>query len=400
MRYSGWVPTVTGNLSFTTIGCGSFPTKSLRRDTENGYAVYQRRDLLDVLVPYADDAQVAAFFREHIANWVLGISGKFSFVLLAETAESSDACSGKILMISDAVSPGVGKLIRAQFTDSIADTSRRQIEEVCSSGILFTAKFRLERRGHVEIETDDAATKEYADSASLDHLLANQAFYFLKDIAHVHQHHEPKHDAITEVHRVEADDTQWIYSTEHDLYRAIIRYKRFRNEKALFRASGILAYAKSFERCYSKQTDSPRSYNAKDLEQSLQVSREEIKHFDQKRLSRIETFRNFFFALFGLIASASFLARYEENFSPEVNTSILWLAEYSAANPFFVAAITFLISFIWSLLTHRIDPSDNELVRWATRLLQAFRLRYYIIANALISIVFGAACWYILVILL
>lgn len=387
MHYIGWVPTVTGHLSFTTIGSGSFPAVCSRKDVDGTFFILQRRDLLDVLVPYAEGSEVASYFRELLANLVIGISGRFWFVLSAKPSTDGDRCSGQILMIPAANNRNKISKIRDWFK-SDNQAGAEDLLRACESVARYSADFELERAGKAEIRPKpDLGTM----GEELRLLLANQAFFFLKDISHVHQHHHRTHDAITEVTEFldSQPDDLWVPQTQFSLYRAIIRYKRFKNEKALFRASGILAYAQSFDKAYGGSNTPAKRFHIEELERSLAVSREEIRHFDQKRLSVIETFRSFFFAAFGLVATAGIFARITGSTEIEVDKTVLWVAQFSAANPVSVLGVTALSALVWAIVTHRTDPADYRMVRLALRLLQGLRLRWTILFNVALTALFA-----------
>lgn len=400
MKFSGWVPTVTGNLSFSVIGNGTFPSKCIRTDFANGFSVLQRRDLLDVLVPYAEDNSFAQFFREKLVNWIWRISGKFSFLFIADDSKGdNEVCHGKIFIIAEALEKKKLKELRAWLNTEKRDVSVLEAEKILLDSHIYSAEIMLERQGKVTISAKklpDAANSDKNNPNKIDFFLANQAFYFLKDICHVHQHHDPRHDAITELTDTNDEEHAWKADTHHALYRAIIRYKRFRNEKALFRASGVLAYTKAFQNNYLKNDDSQKIFSYDELEQSLQVSRAELQHFDQKRLAKIETFKNFFFGLFGLAVSVSYLSRLKDVSDIPVNEQIIVFATILAQYPFQVVGITILFSLFWMVVTHQIDPADSALMRWFTRMFQSFRLRYYILANILLTAIFSWLCYMLL----
>jgi hypothetical protein len=387
MDYFGWVPTVTGNLSFTTLGNGSFPSRCSRLDTSKSFVIYQKRDLLDVLVPFADDIEVAKFFREKIANWILRISGQFSFVMVATPDEATQCCRGEIYIVAHATNNKAlhrsQKLLRdsAGTDEDLAEFVSEVVKLCC-----YEAKFELQRQGRLKI----SSSEQGQDSTVVEYILVNQSFFFVKDISHGHQHHDPRHDAITQMTAdTDASGLAWIRETQQALYRSIIRYKRFRNEKALFRASGILAYTQSFQKSYADDALAKETYHQSELEQSLAVTRSEIQHFDQKRLASIETFRNFFFALFGLAMSVTFLARLGTPPDIQVDGRIVKLAITLATNPLEAVGFTVLASVIWMVFTHQRDPADSEIMRWITRITQSLRLRYYIFSNVIITAMLG-----------
>lgn len=394
MNFSGWVPTVTGHLSFSILGMGSFPNKCIRSEFVDGFAVLQKRDLLDVLIPYADDSSVLSFFREKMSNWMLRISGQFTFLMVANwPEEGKDCCSGRILMIANSQAKSAVKGIKNRLRTVERDKlTKDELEKIAEHDCCYCAEFTLERKGKLTISVEP----QESETSTIDTLLANQAFYFVKDVAHVHQHHDPKHDAITEMTLIESDNEAWMQHTSYSLYRAIIRYKRFRSEKALFRASGVLAYTKAFQTNYPTK-EGAKKFAHEELEQSLEVSRAELQHFDQKRIASIETFRNFFFALFGLAISVSYLSRLANPADVVVDPRVVQFAALLAQYPLHAVGSTVLASAFWMIITHQIEPADNEIVTWVARLFQNFRRRYFIVFNIILTAALCTVCYWLLI---
>lgn len=383
MHFCGWVPTVTGHLSFTTLATGSFPSRCWRRECGKRFVAVQRRDLLDVLVPYAESVEVINYFREKLSNIVVGISGRFWYILDAVEAEDGETLKGIIHMVPATNNKPFVKQLKTWLANTGALSGVDQMMHSTKNASCYTVKFSLERGGKASLfpETN-------GQGSELRHLLANQTFFFLKDISHVHQHHHPSHDAITEVCEISDKHSKehWVTQTQFSLYRAIIRFKRFKNEKALFRAAGILAYAQSFDRRYGSENSPAKNYHVGELKESLAVGREEIKYFQGKTLSVSETLRGFFFAAFGLVAAAGIFARLSGKQDFEVDSSIIAIAEFVASKPWSAVGLTALASFVWAFATHRIDPSEVRFVRTSLRLIQGFQLRWAFLFQTFITL--------------
>ncbi|WP_334063697.1 hypothetical protein [Limimaricola cinnabarinus] len=390
MIYTGWVPNVTGHLSFSTIGITSHPTRSRRVVGSTKTVVVQKRDLLDVIVPFLGNDKASSYFREFISNRIVGISGNFTFICLYDTPLPNGNLKGDIYLLSNAKRGPACKAIwknAATGNDNLEESNESilNILKEAKLNSIVHALFSLERGGKFTLELQESSGSE------VDDITANQFFYFFKDISHVHQHHDPSHDAITELTRFNNSlPKQWAADTQHSLYRAVIRYKRFRNEKALFRASGILSYASSFETSYEDTIPELKKFNKDDLGSSLSVSRAEIQHFDQKSVARIETTRNLFFALFGFILSVVALARLDEDFTVKPDPFITQIASYISTKPAAIAATALIISYVYSLITHRRDPAKFSVVKNTLRLLQGLRMRWFFLANLVISAVLSA----------
>ncbi len=365
----------------------------------------QKRDLLDVVLPYTENSKVGSFVREYFANFVIGISGMFCVIANLQRHASGEYFFGHLYLVPLRKNRSQIRSLRRDLSNcrhysdgfqSIRDKALAEGKKLC----VCSADVELHRNGKAQIKLDEpkGLGERNADSTLLETLIANQFFYFLKDVSHVHQHHDPKQDAITEVTEIDTSNKhQWIAETQRSLYREVIRYKRFRNEKSLFRAAGILAYAKSFERCHAKDLPMAEKFNTDELEKSLSVSREELQHVDQKKIAELDAMRNWFFALFGFVISASFLTRLSEN-GGEVNVhkSLIGTTKFVAENPVPVICLLFVASYVSSFLTHRRDPASIDLIRSILRWMQGFRLRWFICANVLLTTVFTLIFYFLL----
>lgn len=394
MVYIGWVPTVTGHLSFSAIGNAHHPSKCTSLRQKNAVCMMQFRDLLDVVLPYMDNNAVGRFCRETFANYIIGISGKFCFLADLREVVKEDCYAGTAYLVP--LRDNQAKVRAWRKKMSSVPHHSEEYEEINSSllgevsGVAACkAEVLLSRNGKLEIKfAEFNRVEETADDQELlKRMVANQIFYFFKDVSHVHQHHDPKQDAITQVTKFnEAAPDEWISNTQHALYREVIRYKRFRTEKSLFRASGVLAYAKSFERSHASEASHPRKFNTDELQASLEVSREELRHNDQKKIAELDSIRTWFFALFGFVVSASFLVR-STPVSPtfEVHPILIKTTKFVAEEPVPVFFILVVLSFVTSFFSHRRDPASIQFVRTVLRWMQGFRMRWYMLANAMIA---------------
>jgi hypothetical protein len=401
MIYAGWVPNVSGHLSFSSIGESIYPNRTSCVSDSTRIFCTQTRDLLDVIAPFGNETAIGSFFQEFVANLVVGVSGQFDFFLLGELSEDKETLVGQIVMIPRKGNKiqirNIHKLLKKWKLDEdwpadVVESLFQDLKPISCAN----AKFELYRNGRVIVNLELPKEDEPIDS-SLARMVANQIFYFLKDNSHVHQHHDPSHDAITTISPIDDhSDHSWVRETQNALYRSVVRFKRYRNERALFRASGVLAYAQSFEASFQKHDQLLRTYNHANLSSSLAVAREEIKHFDSKRSSFIETIRNFFFAAIGLVISIVLILKLDQNFSTDVPNELKIAIGWILGNPFFVGTVLILLSFIYAIATHRTDPAEWRFIRNLLRLFQGFRLRWFFIFNILVVTVLSYICFRLL----
>jgi hypothetical protein len=86
-----------------------------------------------------------------------------------------------------------------------------------------------------------SASLNFAETTSgldFDKWMADQAYFFLRDITHVHQHHSPSSDTILILQERDDDiDFSWRRRIIFSLHHYIIRSKRFSDSASLFQAS-------------------------------------------------------------------------------------------------------------------------------------------------------------------
>lgn len=401
MRFSGWVPTVVGHLSFSSIGESIYPSRSLKVMVGRQLVFLQVRDLLDFVAPMRAETPLGNFFQEFIANHVVGVSGKFAFVFSGDISDDRESLSGTIFMVpvknSSRKIKEISDTIKIRNED-LSENADGEIELPDISGnSCAKAEFSLSRTGRLDLKVECLNESQSTDEEVLE-VIANQFFYFVKDNSHVHQHHDPTHDAITSVSCTDAENT-WAKDTQYALYRAVIRYKRYRSEKALFRASGILAYTKSFELCAERECIELNDFHTSDLEKSLSVSRDEVKHFDEKRSQFIEALHSFFVAAFGMIISVALVLKLDSSFSITFEDSSKALAEAALTHPLLLLSMIAISSFGYAFATHRVEPAQWHITRSVLRLLQGFRLRWFVLFNAFLTIILAILTYCLLLLL-
>lgn len=328
-RYRGWIPTVTGRLSFTHFGnCGSPQTRDVNRaDPHKRYLlVYQTRNTSDILLP----------FRKHLGEMLLQLRGELQFVCIAETKDlhpdRQTLLVGSIYIIDRKnIWPRSVRATIVRVRDKLRDytytADSPSIEEyfaetvqegntICSENCFFQAVFSLHRNGVVDItvnssmetaQTSPQLPKLPAHRKHVEHILAAQLFFFLKDIGHRHQHHDSRTDTIVDLYNISdaGNDLTWRLSTLYSIYRRIISNKRTQSVNAYFSSLGLLAYAKAFKHICKEQL--PRQLHHRlppfydeALEESVRASELDMEYRSNTRQERSEKRRNINIAAFGL----------------------------------------------------------------------------------------------------
>ncbi len=265
-EYAGWVPTVAGRLSFRHIGESEHPTQSIYANVTTGSARlilgYQRRPLSDSLFQAVTDA-------------ITRSSGDFWFALQAastEQPERTDTIKGVVYVFKSradwctkaekSVRPAIYRLNDLRLSTEPDRDAQIGTHFERSAGILrnsadISANFELTRDGVLRLTSPkfldpdlEYASLNFAQSQSQDFSawVANQIYFYLRDIIHRHQHHDMSEDTILILRRADKADVEWRRDIIFSLYFRIIRAKRAVDFPYSVRALGILAYCSSFKR--------------------------------------------------------------------------------------------------------------------------------------------------------
>lgn len=382
MYYKSWVPTVTGHLSFTAIGDTDYPARCERFGDPRYFCILQKRSLLDVVVPLPFSGRFAIWLREQFARLVFRRSGNFEFAIFGEYNEEHDRLEGTLFLTpsrfldNEEYRVKVANLCSQGRNGRLLEHRASEFRDFISEFCRGSATFQLLRNGEIFIDTRYETNN--SERRRFDGIIASQLYFFVKDIFHKHQHHDSAHDAIIPLFSVDhKDDNSWIKKTQHRLFRQMIRYKRYRDQRTLYRASGILAYAKAFEENFS-EIGPLQSYRTDQLEQSLSVKREEIQHFDQLSLSRQQTLVTWFFSISAFLVSLAAIARLDKDFTVEASPIIHSIVNFVAQYPAAVLAIIWLTAKSLRMWAYKENPSDWPIIRNIYQLMRGNSIERFI----------------------
>jgi hypothetical protein len=276
--YSGWVPTANGRLSFRHIGDTDYPERTSYANRVDPHdiryiLVRQRRDLSDAMLPQITDALTRR-------------SGSFDFILSARsnqpTSRDDAEIVGEIFIV-----PVVHSTLLQNDTSALPDQSGAstnipgKVEEAIANlnntrtyapphpleddhvGITTWLKvhapvivaFSLARNGVIRLDHPLFSDQGLADRSiagakaiGVDFLryLAEQAYFFVRDIAHVHQHHATQTDTLLGLQLTDTADIEWRNRLLFSLHHHVIAQRRSRDPAALMQSQGVIAYAESF----------------------------------------------------------------------------------------------------------------------------------------------------------
>jgi len=186
-RYTGWVPTVTGNLSFSAIGVSKFPKKEYKCYRDIGdkklTLVVQDRTTSDRIIP-RKESPIGSFI--------------FIALLISKKDTQHNENMGYVFVLPTIDFWRFEYLIKGFLSERLVDDFASHINSLVSA-LTTTEKAKkyvtetrvsLLRNGKLTIDVDDNVQEDIPGT------LANQVFYFVRDITHIHQHHEATSDTI------------------------------------------------------------------------------------------------------------------------------------------------------------------------------------------------------------
>jgi len=285
--WAGWIPTVSGHLSFSLIGSHNAGSKcrTFNRTTSDNssrvVAVHQQRSAQDFVVP----SRLVRPLRKAISidYLIVGRGGRartpcFLPDSLGEIIDDQGVMRGfiaavpnqvtrdKVLLRKDFLAQ-IGAMLDDRLTpaEEILDRLSGQMLRGRAAGIAValmefaifrTGEFRLwyEIDGFFGFDTE--ANPLRPEEIKFAELLPAQAYFFAKDVAHLHFHHEPESDQLLPLTRLteartpadhDANELKWRRETLWGLARVV---SQFRRQNTLYdhkKVLGVLAYADAFQ---------------------------------------------------------------------------------------------------------------------------------------------------------
>lgn len=227
--YCGWIPCITGRLSFSVIG--RFQNNIERiytRDTDNvNLFCQEHRNPRDGIF---ERKKRLSFLSSILSNKIEDL--KFIFVATGRAGASGffRKVKGKVFIILGA---------RQEINFS---------ERFLSKNGIFCTDVTIERNGRCYFKNGKVFNNvRWNDGSSVDEVveyLTSQAFMYLRDVFHRHRHHSPTTDTIIDIYP--ANGPSWQKKIIFDLTRYIIKYASRNSSGSYENAMGTLAYLKAF----------------------------------------------------------------------------------------------------------------------------------------------------------
>lgn len=270
--YAGWVPNVRSHLSFSMIGAAKAATtftQPISGGVTRVVMVHQHREVNDYPLP----AWLAKVFAPDIAlDWVLVAQTQPTMIPITRESrpcperDRQGMLLGTVYLLArldtraaraaqaEAIA-GIEQLLRARRRkrdDEVVDL-RTQVElTIGASGPLIQLKVALMRTGECRLWF--TADPPGLALQQID-WIAQQAYYFIKDVVHDHTHHDETSDQITPLYpfgRISAepghsDEVAWRRETLWSLSREIERLNREGGLTDQRKSLGVIAYAEAFQ---------------------------------------------------------------------------------------------------------------------------------------------------------
>jgi len=382
---------------------------------------YQYRPLSDILFP-----RTIRLFRD--------IGGDFWFTLTAKAPTNSggstpatDCVHGKVHIFKsdndwNAFALHQMKAIIQELGDCRFDPSCMATRAACAFNRATTLvekcadihiEFHLYRDGEVYFCSPSFANQDFRDrsenfAATTGHnitkWIADQCYFFLRDLTHTHQHHEPSSDTILILQERGDDDVQWRNNIIYSLHYAIIRFKRYADSKYTLRATGILGYCKSFMACCERKASKTNiatlaEFNCNDLLLSLHAKSQESSADEQTRsnstastFAKVNAWRTYTLAIAAILitilpvfVSPRIPAEDKEPFRVLYRLSVLATTHFLEMVSV-IGIVTWLVWLFTSLYANARFRSTSE----ASYILIPYSTIFFLIASLLIA---GFSLW-------
>lgn len=378
VMYRGWIPTVGQRLSFSIVGASKHPTPAITSNVADDRCrriiSYQLRpSLLDSAIP---------FFKHDLARRFFALESEFRFICVARSgndcSDLNQPIEGTVYVVRDTktwisdvrslVKPALNSLDNYDGQiplDDYFDANIANTLALVSPHCIYEATFTLERSGLVtihpysEVAQEDPRTelevlrKQLIEDRKLQDRICSQVFYFLKDICHVHQHHDPTTDTIVGLHaKLETEsDLAWMNNTLRVLYSKILEFKRIRDDDIYAGALGVLAYVTAFTKIAESELSGEdfrklATRNNENLKLSIQASQLDHQADMSRRARGSDIFRNTLFAVIGVLIALAGLGSLigKENFHISLDSESTYIQ--SIANLIINHPVGFLLSTV------------------------------------------------------
>jgi hypothetical protein len=392
MEFMSWVPTVTGQLSFTVIGRTDWPNRcvfvsKLASERPEGAVYVQDRFTHDYSLPFVglSDSWLDFIFRKFPPWSSTMTSGSQSFFCLVdkpdtETLGDVNEISGSIIPVpwnefsSVSVKRARERVVSAPSSIDISELQTEIVRDLKGLAPI-SAKFSLKRNGEFYLsvekieDTEDAGYGFGLISDSNLRRCAAQCYYFIRDIAHNHQHHDGKNDLIVRLHEKNDDWKRQVY---FDLFRNVIHFKRIKTEFHITNASGILAYSETFRSLFLEGSE--QLYQTQNTLLSLETAKYELQLKQSRAANFIALSQTMLFGLLGGIIALASLSSFGSQKARDTIIPTEWLIYLTkevTKSPATIFVALVLLSAILAKIFGLSQPERKKYIRNTMKVFQS-----------------------------
>lgn len=349
-KSTGWIPVVSGNMSFTEVGKTQISRKFTVRNqvgpdgAGQTILIFGRKNLNDGWLP--------SWLRRNLEQ----IEARF-YVLLALRSHPVGSRTRETLegFIAFSVYPQKLQSIWERLNEDTQNASFDVSEDLDADPFCYFADVRISREGRCDLWLP----RRYNPNTVLS--VSRQFFIFIKDVSHHHYHHR-RADSITYAH-IHNDEMEWRTETLYSLHRAMVSARRFTSQARLRSALGISSYAETFEAGFLHERKLPdggkfTAYSYEPIRTSINALLEDTRLRTERRLANIVVVSSIMLAFVALVVAAGEISR--ETAWPK------WLisaVQFSVLHPGFTMLITF-IGYIALLTAASQDNLFNRAGLW------------------------------------
>jgi hypothetical protein len=266
------------------------------------------------------------------------------------------------------------------------------------------AEFRLDRSGEFSLkELHEHAMRSALPGIPRDRqrvvsALANEIYYFAKDISHKHQHHLPRDGTMLSLGNYDGTP-RWAVNTLRSLRFRIIEGFRLSTETGYSSALGFLAYKRTFADVARNRLQLPALDNFDDdvhTEQSIKARLETIRIESNERVKQRQFLAGMLLSVVGAIfgylqivpqpdriALASTVFGFFHSYLPGTT----FLGEYLSGHPRAVVGLILSIASAIFLATYRKIGPPYALIEFVYRVMARIRRKVVLsIAGALLAV--------------
>lgn len=364
-NYFAWIPNVRGRLSFSQIGTSTLPYSNENIVfPDKTHLVIQKRNLNDSSIPRAfrwllhfisKIPPISLLFlllqKTVIFRSLLNQSGDFVFCYVYK--EEGNSVIGSVYLVpvesissitnigwSGAV-PTLNFLKKMAKSASYKDNYSLLLKSALKANSLcHLDTITIERCGLASLSQPKlnyikpanlkwSAMEGVKTFEDIEEECANQAYYFIKDICHQHQHHHAKTDTILLIQKIESTNNteknieELAYKVINTLYRLILNNRRCLNQVSVSSNKGIMTYLKSFKKnfCEIRKINLNDDFSADGdefLVESLDNAMNQKMTRKEIRFSLLSTPIVYSLSLFSVfVTMSSLLIVYTKAISPE-----------------------------------------------------------------------------------